>query len=406
MAVATATATKVASTASSTATQTAATVAGPATQPVSKAVAVATATSTKVAGTASSTATKAAATVAGPATQPVANAVNSVRHAAAPATQPVARVGALAGATTQPATQAVAAAAKPIEETTRTAVSVVSKPVARAVARVPGQATDTAAPRSSARSKTAPRVRARARHLRSAVGGASRAHVRAARPVHTPVVRRIAGGRAAVITARSTRVAPIARSLRLQALSSATVEPAETTGALAPPRRLRVPPLVVADPASGNSESAALALATLIGAGGIALLRARHFAAAAGLQDAGTLTALGHSASTFWAGSCVSLSSSGSTMASAPLTASSRPGAIPPGSTLGGRAQYGVAGALSGVVDGVGGRVAPATSSVIRPGGSDSTALVTLLFAACAVAGAALGRIVPRPHGAQEADVG
>jgi hypothetical protein len=379
-------------------------------QPVGEAVAGGTAASTKVAGTAGRTATQAPAAVTSPAAEAVATAVDSVQHAAVPTTQPVARIGALARAATQPAPGAVPPAATAVGNTKRTALTMALEPVKRAVAPAAGQATETVSRRAGARARTASHARVQTHQRRPAVGRTVQAHVHAASSLHVAVVRRIAGGRAAVITPSSAHVvpvAPIARSLRVRALPGATAEPAETTGALSAAVVAPPSPSAGAVPPNGGSDDAALALATLIGAGGVALLRARQFAAGTGLHDPGTLTALGHAASTFWAGSCISVGSSGPAPAGVPLTASASPtGVIPAATTLGGRAQFGVAGALSNVVDGIGGRVAPATSLLTRAGGSDRTALVTLLLAASAAAGAALGGILPRRHGAQEADVG
>jgi MYXO-CTERM domain-containing protein len=155
------------------------------------------------------------------------------------------------------------------------------------------------------------------------------------------------------------------------------------------------PPVSSGSSGSGSSNTA-FGLAALIGAGGLALLRARQLSAAAGIGDIGTLTALGHSASTFWAGSCLTLSSGGATSATAnaSLTAS----ATSPANALGSRAQFGVGGVVSGAADAAGGHFTEPVASVV-PGGDgsdDRTPLVALLFACSAIIGAAIGAIGPR----------
>jgi hypothetical protein len=192
----------------------------------------------------------------------------------------------------------------------------------------------------------------------------------------------------------------------MQALPRTTVAPAVTAGTLAV--GARPPAIVVAAPSGGGSHNAPFALAALIGVGGAALLRARQLAAATGLTDPGTLTALGQSTFTFWAGSCASLGS-GSATTLAPMTMSAPAGAMLPASTAGGRAQFGVAGALSGVVDGIGERAASTGLSklpVSRGGDSNNAGFVTLLLAASAAAGAAVGRILTGRHRAHGARTG
>jgi hypothetical protein len=162
-------------------------------------------------------------------------------------------------------------------------------------------------------------------------------------------------------------------------------------GASAPP--------VSAQPSGSGSSNTALGLAALIGVGGAALLRARQLAGAAGVADIGTLTALGHSASTFWAGSCLTLSGGGATSASmnASLTASATSSA----SALGNRAQFGVGGVVSGAADAAGGRFTQPVASVVSGGANndDRTPLVALLFACSAIIGAVVGAIGPRRQG-------
>ena len=151
---------------------------------------------------------------------------------------------------------------------------------------------------------------------------------------------------------------------------------------------------------SGNGPSnSVLGLAALIGAGGVALLRARQLSAAAGIGDITTLAALGHSASTFWAGSCLTLSSGGATSAS--MNASLTAGATPSASALGSRAQFGVGGVVSGATEAAGGRFTQPIASVVPSGDSndDRTPLVALLFACSAIIGAVVGAIGPRRQG-------
>jgi hypothetical protein len=151
------------------------------------------------------------------------------------------------------------------------------------------------------------------------------------------------------------------------------------------PRRIAEPPAAAraASASSSNDDSAndAIGLAVLLGAGGAALLRLRQSAVAAGLTDAGTLTALGQSASVFWAGSCYSL---GSTSASVSMTSSLD-------ASAGDRAQFAVAGVVSDASGALGGRVSPASASIARAPGNDRTGLVVLLLAVSAAIGAALG---------------
>jgi hypothetical protein len=147
-------------------------------------------------------------------------------------------------------------------------------------------------------------------------------------------------------------------------------------------------------PSSGGSSSTALGLVALIGASGAALLRARQLAAATGLDDAGTLTALGNSISTFWAGSCVSVGAGGA----APVGASLGAEALSPVSALGNRIGFGVKGAVADAADAVGGRLAAPLSPFVRGAAvsDDRTGLVATLFVASAIVGAALGALAPR----------
>jgi hypothetical protein len=149
----------------------------------------------------------------------------------------------------------------------------------------------------------------------------------------------------------------------------------------------------------GSSSNTALGLAALIGAAGVAVLRARQLSAATGIADIGTLTALGHSASTFWAGSCVSLGT-GSTATAATVNASLPSDQLSPATAVGNRAQFGVRSALSGVGATAGGRAQQPVATIHDPAGEDRTGLAAILFALSAIIGAALGAVGPRRQGA------
>jgi hypothetical protein len=153
---------------------------------------------------------------------------------------------------------------------------------------------------------------------------------------------------------------------------------------------------VSSQPSGGGSSSSVLGLAALIGAGGVALLRARQLSVASGIGDVGTLTALGHSASTFWAGSCLTLGSGSAT--SATVNASLTAGAASQASALGSRDQFGVGGVVSGAADAVGGRLTQPVASIVpgNDGSDDRTGLVALLFTCSAIIGAVAGAIAPR----------
>ncbi|HEY3613227.1 MAG TPA: hypothetical protein VGK92_05950, partial [Gaiellales bacterium] len=195
------------------------------------------------------------------------------------------------------------------------------------------------------------------------------------------------------------------------ALPGATLEPVAVPIAPAAPAADAPASPVVAAASPGSGEGpldSALAIVALAGAGGAALVRARQLAAASGLADTGALTALGHSASTFWAGSCTAIGGSSSLTASGTSLAApaSSTVAFTPVGTLGGRARFGVAGALSEVADGLGGRVTPAALPLRSGHAADRTGLVTLLLAASAASGAALAALLPQRGGAQGADAG
>jgi hypothetical protein len=145
----------------------------------------------------------------------------------------------------------------------------------------------------------------------------------------------------------------------------------------------------------GGSSNTAFGVLALIGAGGFALLRARALASAAGIDDAGTLVAFGHAASTFWAGSCFSVGTG--TTAGGTMSAALTTDPLSPLSVVGSRAQFGVRGAVSSAVDTAGGRAAPPAASLAREAaGNDRTGLVAALFVASAIIGAVLGAIGPR----------
>ena len=171
-------------------------------------------------------------------------------------------------------------------------------------------------------------------------------------------------------------------------------------------------PLAAAAPSQGGPLDGALGIVALVGAGGIALLRMRQLSGAMGLTDAGTLTALGHSAATFWAGSCYSLVGPASASTSAPMAASPFAATVVPGGAAGGRAQFGVAGVisrgagLSGVAPSSGVELPPVEAPPLPTGTSERTGLVALLLAVSAALGAALGGISLRRRGAPEADAG
>ena len=107
-------------------------------------------------------------------------------------------------------------------------------------------------------------------------------------------------------------------------------------------------------------------------AAGAAVLRARQLATAAGIADIGTLTALGHSASIFWAGSCVSLGT-GNTATAATVNASLAADRLSPANALGSRAQFGVRSALADVGDTAGGHAPLPVATIRDPAGDDRT---------------------------------
>jgi hypothetical protein len=153
-------------------------------------------------------------------------------------------------------------------------------------------------------------------------------------------------------------------------------------------------------PTGGGSSNTAFGVLALIGAAGAALLRARALSSAAGSDDAGTLVAFGHAASTFWAGSCFSLGTGGTTAAGT-MSAALTTDPLSPLSAVGSRAQFGVRGAVSSAVGTARGRVAPpAASLALEPVGNDRTGLVAALFLASALIGGVIGAIGHRDRGA------
>jgi translation initiation factor IF-2 len=358
--------------------------------PVTQAVAQAAKPVTQTVTQAAKPVTQAVATTAKPVAQAVATATAPVTRTAARATAPVAK----------PLTQAVASATAPVQA----AASTPAAPVAARTAKKRLPLTGVAKPAEPARTQdsaargTAPAASS-ARTLRAVVAapkrGASAAaaaqrgsRIHVALASRTTRSRAVGGGRArlAVVPAQ-----PLAPSLR-----PAIERPAPTFAGqlVAAPS---APVLAVAAPSGGNDGSnSALGLAALVGAGGAALLRLRQSAAATGLADPGTLSALAHSASVFWAGSCYPL---GTPSTSVSLTSSLHVEPIARARALGGRASFGVAGAVSGAAEAVGGRVSPASASFVRAPGDDRTVLVMVLLTASAAMGAVLGAVVPGRRG-------
>jgi hypothetical protein len=237
---------------------------------------------------------------------------------------------------------------------------------------------------------------ARAAHAKRAVRAATHPRTR-----HLHVVRAGGGGRAVTIAPPVPVPTPgPAAPNSLTPVGLAAAEALRTRPA-AP-----APEATAAAPAGGGSSSnTALGLAALVGAGGAALLRARALSAGTGISDAGTLTALGHSASVFWAGSCTTLGA-GSAPTQAVNVSLTSPGlATSSGlaSSIGSR--FGVAGVVSDTAAAPGGRVGPPAAGALvqREGdGNDNTGLVALLFAVSGLAGALVGSLAPRGRAAPE----
>jgi hypothetical protein len=215
-----------------------------------------------------------------------------------------------------------------------------------------------------------------------------------AAPEHHRVVT-TGGGRGAIVPVSRSRAA-----LSVSPNGVVTLSPVALAWAASanPSPGLAASPAGIASsapPGGGGSSDTAFGLVALIGAGGIAVLRARQLASAAGVDDAGTLTALGHSASIFWAGSCYPLGSG--TTAAGTMNASFSASPASTATALGGRARFGVRGAVSNAIDGAGSRVQPPAVALARDfAGGDRTGLVALLFAASAAIGAAFGALGPQ----------
>ena len=313
---------------------------------------------TQAVATATKPVSQAAANATAPVTQAVAAATKPVTQAVATATKPVTQAVATA---TKPVTQAVATATRPVTQTVARRRSPWLRPWPTPRARQPrpsggshpGDTGDGANGRIRHAADGAGRRRGDApcpqgRALRSegrAEAGGAHRRVRRdeddcalARPQRGPLRRfgrcdrlRVTRRSSEPVRAAQSAAAPH-RHLRVVRASGATparaigggraelparpvavrLAPAVARGPVtfaglpvAAPAAPAPAPVAAAVPAGGSdSADAALGLAALLGAGGFALVRLRQSAAAAGLDDAGTLTALGHSASIFWAGSC------------------------------------------------------------------------------------------------------
>jgi hypothetical protein len=344
-----------------------------ATKPVTQAVATTTKPVTQAVATTTKPVTQAVATTTKPVTQAVATTTKPLTQAVATTTTSATKTTAT---TTKPLTQAVATTTTSATKTTATT----TKPVTQAVATTTKPAIHAAAPRSTRVAQTS-----RATHSATAVPARTRRarHVRAA-----------AGGRAVGVP---SPMRPHARPI-----SATTIALSPLAGAFAASFVMSSPsPHVTGTPSGGGSSSnTALGLIALIGAAGVAVLRARQLSAAAGVADIGTLTALGHSASIFWAGSCVPLGTTGSAGTAATMNASLAADQLSPSRALGSRAQFGVRGALSRVGGAAGGRAPLPLATIRDPAGDDRTGLAALLFALSAIIGAALGAMGPRRQGA------
>ena len=370
-------------------TQAAAAATAPVTQaaaPVTQAAATTTKPVTQAAATTTQPVTQAAATTTQPVTQAAATATKPVTQAAASATKPAAAaktVTQAAAAATQ-VTHAASTAVKPATE----AVTSPARQVTRAAASAAGAAKGSVTTRAAAAPRGTKHVQRNASNANPTHAGAARIARRAhAGAVHGRKHVRAATGGRAVVSPRTLTVTRPAQVVRVITLSPVTLAAAAPSSAVA---ASPAPPVSAPQP-NGGSSSTAFGLAALVGAGGVAILRARQIVGAMGIDDAGTLTALGHSVSTFWAGSCLSLGTSGAVPMSASLTAE----ALSPVSALGSRAEFGVKGVISGAADAVGGRV-PVASFARAVADDDRTGLVAALFVASAIVGAALGAIAPR----------
>jgi hypothetical protein len=154
-------------------------------------------------------------------------------------------------------------------------------------------------------------------------------------------------------------------------------------------------------PSGGSAPGSALGLLALVGAAGIVVLRIRQFAADAGLADGGTLTALAHAATTFWAGSCLPLATTASTTAAGVSAGTVNASLQRPGIARGRREQFDVKGAVSGPLGSAGSPAAPpalALTEGTTGGDGDRAGLVVALFTVSAMIGAAFGALSPRRH--------
>ena len=122
--------------------------------------------------------------------------------------------------------------------------------------------------------------------------------------------------------------------------------------------------------------------------------------AAVGIGDIGTLTALGHSASTFWAGSCLTLHGRRGDLRDRERVADGGRDlacerARQPRSVRRRRRRR------PGRNDAAGGRFTQTVASVVPSGdgNDDRTRLAALLFACSAIIGAVVGAIGPRRQG-------
>ncbi|MDP9256091.1 MAG: hypothetical protein M3Q31_05995 [Actinomycetota bacterium] len=358
--------------------------------PVTQTVATAVTPVTQAVTTTTAPVTQAVTTTTAPVTQAVTTTTAPVTQAVATTTKPLTEAVAT---TTASVTQAVATTTKPLTQVTSAAAAPATN-LAVAVAGPINRATTTAV-----RSSTSSRVASSPRSTGTGRAVASRAGVTpagdaVARPGRNRIhAIRAGGGRAAALPQRTQKIAPPTRTVITLspvtlASAAAAVTPSPAIGRAAP---------AAAVPTGGGSSSSAFGLAALIGAGGFLLLRARALSSAAGIDDPGTLMALGHAASTFWAGSCFSLGSGGTT-AGGTMSASPTTDAL---SAVGDRARFGVRGAISGAVGAAGGSEAPPAASLAREAaGSDRTGLVAALLLVSAIIGAALGAIGPRERGA------
>jgi hypothetical protein len=373
-----------------------------ATKPVAQAVTTAVmpaAQATKPAAQAVTTAVMPVAQATKPAAQAITTAVKPATQATKPATQAVATATKPAAQMAIPAAHAVTVtnpspqSANPAAQAVPTATDLVAQAAALTAATPGTTVVTTAVPAPSVQHADTTSaaglygaLAAQTAANQAEVAGSQAWEFSGASPNVASIEVRASGANRAPAMgggAPRNRATPVGRV-------TASLRPATAASALTfGPRRIAESAAAAraASASSSNDDSAndAIGLAVLLGAGGAALLRLRQSAVAAGLTDAGTLTALGQSASVFWAGSCYSL---GSTSASVSMTSSL-------GASAGDRAQFAVAGVVSDASSALGGRASSASATIARAPGNDLTGLVVLLFAASAAIGAAFGAIVP-----------